>query len=159
MNQKHINSTLSGAICLLLGWGVATMLHECCHLATAHSLGYEASLGVLSFSTGSVFVYGEMPPHELALIAIAGSLGLIAIGVALILLSAYPAARMIGIVFLCRAWIDALPICDTDGAMMVEGTGWVIAWLLAIAEILVCGGMIWYALNDRPDAHRSTEVV
>jgi hypothetical protein len=121
MNLKQIDSVLCGA------------LHR-----TTHPL-----------DRFSVLVYGALTSHETALVAIAGSLGLIVAGVALILLSAHPAARMIGIVFLCRAWIDALPVCDLDSAMMAEGTGWIIAWLVAIAEILICGGMIWYALNDR----------
>jgi len=147
--KKQLDTTICGAICLLLGWGVATLIHECCHLAAAHSLGLEASLGELTLTTGSVFVYGDMTPHETTLVAIVGSLGLIVIGVALIRMSTHPAAHMIGVVFLCRAWIDALPLCTYDGALIAQGTGWMLAWMIAIAEILICGGTIWYALTPR----------
>jgi len=51
MNHKHVDSTLCGAICLIVGWGAATLLHECCHLAAARSLGLPASLGKLTLTT------------------------------------------------------------------------------------------------------------
>lgn len=158
MNYKKIEETLCGAICLIVGWGSATILHECFHLMTASALGLPASLGKLTFTTGSVFVSGDMTNIETALVAVAGSIGLITIGVLLVRLSSNPAARMVGIIFLCRAWIDALPLCDLDGAIMAEGAGWLIAWTVVIAEILICGGMIWYTLNNYPDTHQHTEV-
>lgn len=159
MKSNPIDSSLCGAICLLVGWGAATLLHECFHLATARSLGFPASLGKLTLTTGSVFVPGEMTNIETALVAVAGSIGLIAIGVLLVRLSNNPAARMVGIIFLCRAWIDALPLCDLDGAIMAEGAGWLIAWMVVIAEILICGGMIWYTLNNHPDTYQPPEVI
>ena len=158
MNHKHVESTICGAICLIVGWGAATLLHECCHLAAARSLGLPASLGKITFTTGSVFVSGDMTNIETALVAVAGSIGLITAGVMLVRLSSNPAARMVGIIFLSRAWIDALPLCDLDGAIMAEGTGWLIAWTVVIAEILICGGMIWYTLNNHPDTHQNPEV-
>jgi hypothetical protein len=141
VNWKTIDSALCGAICLIIGWGAATILHECGHLAVAGTLGLPASLGKLTLTTGSVFVVGDMTTTETALVAVAGSLTLIAIG--LILTGARSRyVRMVGIVFLCRAWIDALPLCDLDGAKMAEGTGMVIAWIVVIAAVLVCGGRI-----------------
>ena len=158
INQKNICSTLLGAICLIVGWGAATLLHECCHLAAARSLGLPASLGKLTLTTGSVVVPGGMTNIETALVAVAGSIGLITAGVLLVRLSSTPAARMVGIIFLCRAWIDALPLFDLDGAIMEEGAGWLIAWTVVIVEILICGGMIWYTLNNHPDTHQHPEV-
>jgi hypothetical protein len=157
MTWKQIDTTASGAICLLVGWGAATLLHECCHLAAARSLGLPASLGKITLTTGSVFVHGDMTNIETALVAVAGSIGLITAGVLLVRLSSNPAARMVGVIFLSRAWIDALPLFDLDGAIMEESTGWLIAWTVVIAEILICGGMIWYAVNNHPDTHQHPE--
>ena len=103
--KKRIDTTICGAICLLLGWGVATLIHECCHLAAAHSLGLEASLGALTLTTGSVFVYGDMTSTQTAIIALAGSLGLVIAGVLMVRLSGSPPVlKMIGIIFLCRSY-------------------------------------------------------
>ena len=77
MNWKTIDSALCGAICLILGWGTATILHECGHLAVAGTLGLPASLGPLTLTTGSVFVAGEMTAIEIAMVAVAGSVTLI----------------------------------------------------------------------------------
>jgi len=159
MNLKHVDSTLCGAICLIVGWGTATLLHECFHLAAARSLGLPASLGKLTLTTGSVFVSGDLTNIETAMVAVAGSMGLITIGVLLVRISSNPVARMVGIMFLCRAWIDALPLCDLDGVIMAEGTGLVLAWAVVIAEILICGGMIWYTLNNPKDAHQHSEEI
>lgn len=148
MNWKTIDTALCGAICLILGWGTATLLHECCHLAAARSLGLPASLGKLTFTTGSVFVSGDMTNIETSLVAVAGSLGLIIIGLILTRASSVY-IRMIGVVFLCRAWIDALPLCDLDGAIMAEGAGWLIAWAVVVAEVLICGGRILEALQPK----------
>jgi hypothetical protein len=156
---KQIDSTLLGAICLLVGWGAATLLHECCHLAAARSLGLPASLEKLTLTTGSVIVPGDLTNTETALVAVAGSIGLIIIGVLLVRIPGRPVARMVGVMFLCRAWIDALPLFDLDGAIMAEGTGWLIAWIVVIAEILICGGMIWHTLNNHPDSNQHPEVV
>lgn len=141
MNWKTIELAICGAICLILGWGTSTILHECGHLAVAGTLGLPASLGTLTLTTGSVFVEGDMTATEIALVAVAGSITLIAIGL-ILTRSRSRYVRMVGIVFLCRAWIDALPICALDGAKMAEGTGMVIAWAVVIATVLVCGGRI-----------------
>ena len=158
MKSNPIDSSLCGSICLLIGWGAATLLHECGHLVAAHSFGLEASLGKLTLTTGSVLISEEMNSTETAIVAVAGSLSLILIGVVLIRIK-HPAARMIGIVFLCRAWIDALPLCTHDGAMMVGAVGFALPWAVVIAEILICGGMIWYALNNHPDTYQHTEEI
>lgn len=147
MNRKTIETALLGSICLLIGWGSATLLHECCHLAVARSLGLPATLGTLTLTTGSVFVSGDMTAIQAALVAVAGSLGLVIAGVAMVRLSSNPAVRMIGVVFLCRAWVDVIPVCDLDGAIFAGAAGYVIAVIILLAEVLVCGGMIWYALN------------
>lgn len=141
MNLQRIDTTIGGAICLLVGWGASTLLHECGHLAVAGSLGLPASLGTLTLTTGSVFVHGDMTTIETALVAVAGSLGLIIIGW-LLTATRSQHIRMVGIVFLCRAWIDALPLCDLDGAIMAESTGYVIAWVVVLAAVLICGGRI-----------------
>jgi len=158
MKSNPIDSSLCGSICLLIGWGAATFLHECGHLAAAHSFGLAASFGKLTLTTGSVLISDEMNSTETAIVAVAGSLSLILIGVMLIRLK-HPAANMIGIVFLSRAWIDALPLCSHDGAMMAGEVGFTISWVVVIAEILVCGGMIWYALNNHPGTYQHPEVV
>lgn len=158
MKSNPVDSSLCGAICLLIGWGAATFIHECGHLAAAYSFGLEASFGALTLTTGSVLISEEMNSTETAIVAVAGSLILILIGVLLIRMKP-PAARMIGIVFLCRAWIDALPLCTHDGAMMTGAVGFALPWSVAIVEILICGGMIWYTLNNHPDTHQHPEEI
>lgn len=154
LTQKQTDSAMMGAICLLVGFGGATLLHECCHIAVAASMGFPASLGPLTLSTGSVYIPGYIPPEQTAIIAVAGSLGLLLIGVPLALLTHSPYTRMIGVVVLCRAWIDALPLVSFDGALMAQGTGLVFAWGLAIVEILLCGGVILYVIRTAPEPVR-----
>lgn len=141
MNYKHVDSTLCGAICLLVGWGAATILHECFHLATASALGLPASLGKITFTTGSVFVLGDMTNIETALVAVAGSIGLITVGWLLTRASSVY-IRMIGVVFLCRAFIDAIPISTMDGALIAGSVGYLAAWSIVIIEVLISGGLI-----------------
>lgn len=147
MKSNPIDTTILGAVCLLVGWGAATLLHECCHLAAARSLGLPASLESCTFTTGSIFVHGDMTTIEIALVAVAGSFGLIIIGWLLTCASSIY-VRMIGIMFLSRAWIDTLPLFDLDGAIMAEGTGMVIAWAVVVAAVLVCGGRILEVLQE-----------
>ena len=149
MNWEKVDGALCGAICLLLGWSVGTLLHECGHFAVAQSLGLPASFGTLTLTTGSIFVHGELTDAQTALIAVAGSLTLIIIGVALVRLSSSPALRMIGIVFLCRSWVDALPLCDLDGGILAGCVGYGIAMLIVIVEVLVCGAVIFGAINTK----------
>ena len=78
--RPHLDTALCGAICLVVGWGAATLIHEGCHLVVARYLGLSASFGVCTFTTGSVFVHEGMTQLETALVAVAGSLGLIIIG-------------------------------------------------------------------------------
>lgn len=153
MNLKRIDSALCGAICLTLGWGCGTLLHELCHLMTARSLGLVATPGRCTIATGSIFVHGDMTSIETALVAVAGSAGLILIGLLLIKhRSKY--LNMIGLVFLCRAWIDALPLMDLDGALIAGSAGAVIAWGILAAEMLICGGAIWGAMNRKYKPHQ-----
>ena len=148
MNKKRIEASVIGAICLVLGWGASTMLHECGHLAVAHAFGYDTSLGPLTLTTGSVFVHGELTDMQTALIAVAGSLALIIVGVALVRLSANPALRMVGIVFLCRSWVDMLPFVGFDGGILAGSTGYVIAMIIVVFEVLLCGGVILDAIPE-----------
>ena len=150
MNWKTIDSALCGAICLILGWGTATILHECGHLAVAGTLGLPASLGTLTLTTGSVFVAGEMTATETALVAVAGSITLIAIGL-ILTGSRSRYIQMVGVMFLSRAWIDTLPLFDLDGAIMAEGTGYVIAWAFVLVAVLVCGGRILETMQKCKD--------
>lgn len=146
MNWKNIDDTICGALCLLIGWGSGTLLHELCHLMTARSLGLTATPGRCTLTTGSIIVHGDMSNIEIALVAVAGSAGLILIGLLLIKHSS-KYLNMIGLVFLCRAWIDALPLLDLDGAMIAGSAGAVIAWGILAAEMLICGGAIFKVLN------------
>lgn len=150
MNQKRIKTSLLGAICLILGWGAGTILHEYGHLAGAYAFGLPATLGQITLSTGSVFVQGDMTGTQTAVIAIAGSLCLMVAGVLMVRLSGNPMVRMIGIVFLCRAWIDVLPISGFDGGILAGSTGHAIAMLIVVVEVLVCGGVI---LDAIPEVH------
>ena len=140
--MKRIETTLLGAISLLLGWGVGTVFHECCHLAAAYSLSIPASLGTCSLSTGSVILYGDMTSTQTAVIALAGSLGLVIAGVALVRFSRVPVVRMFGVIFLCRAWVDVLPLSGYDGGLIAGSVGYVVAVMIVIAEVLVSGGII-----------------
>lgn len=74
MKQKHLETSLLGAICLILGWGIGTILHECGHLAGTYAFGLPATLGQITLTTGSVFVQGDLTGTQTAVMAIAGSL-------------------------------------------------------------------------------------
>ena len=58
--------------------------------------------------------------------------------------------RMIGIVFLCRAWVDMIPIYDFDGGILAGSAGHVIVMMIVIFELLVCEGVI---LDAIPEVH------
>lgn len=148
MVNKHIGSYLLGAMCLIFGWGSATILHECFHMIVAMSLGLDVSMGELTITTGSMFVIGDMTPAQTVLVAIAGSLGLTIVGVLLVKLSNDSVVRMIGIVFLCRSWVDCVPIAGLDGAHIAESVGYVVAYSIVIIEVLVCGGVIFEMVSD-----------
>lgn len=150
--MTRISHALAGAICLLMGWGIGTLFHECCHLAAAYSLGIPASLDRVTFSTGSVVVYGSMTNAQTAFIALAGSLGLVIAGVLMVRLSRVPVVRMIGVVFLCRAWIDALPLCSYDGGLIAGSAGYVVAMAIVVAEVMVCGGVILDTMMNTKEA-------
>ena len=152
---KDLDEVLCGAVCLIFGWGSATLSHECFHLVVARSLGLTATLGTVTLTTGSVFVQGDMTSVETMLVAVAGSLGLIIVGLLLIHSFENKMIHMIGAVFLCRAWIDALPLCDLDGGIFVQsacsaiGTaGLLAAWIFVILEILVSGGAIAHVIKS-----------
>ena len=146
MNWKNVDDTICGALCLVIGWGCGTLLHELCRLMTARSLGLAATPGRCTIATSHIVVHGDMTQIETALVAMAGSAGLILIGLLMIKhRSKY--MNMIGLVFLCRAWIGALPLVGFDGAMIAGSVGYVIAWGLLITEMLICGGAIFKVLN------------
>ena len=141
MKSNPIDSSLCGSICLLIGWGAATLLHECFHLVSAYSLGLDASLDAITLTTGSVLISGEMTSSETAIVAVAGSIGLITIGWLLTRASSVY-IRMIGVVFLCRAFVDAIPISTMDGALIAGSVGYLAAWSIVIIEVLISGGLI-----------------
>jgi hypothetical protein len=152
---EDLDEVLCGAVCLIFGWGSATLSHECFHLLVARSLGLTATLGEVTLTTGSVFVQGDMTSVETMLVAVAGSLGLVIAGLLLIHSFENKMIHMIGAVFLCRAWIDALPLCDLDGGIFVQsacsalGTaGLLAAWIFVILEILVSGGAIAHVIKS-----------
>jgi len=148
MNRKRIETTLLGAILLLLGWGIGTLVHEGCHILAARTVGVPATLGLCTLSTGSVILHGSMTDAQTAVIALAGSLGLVIAGVALARLSHNPALRMIGVVFLCRAWVDVIPLAGYDGGLFAASAGYGLAMLIVIAEVLVCGDAIFGTVRD-----------
>ncbi len=141
MIWKRIDTAVSGALCLTIGWGAATLLHELCHLITARSLGLEATAERCTLSTGGVLIHTPMTPIETATVAVAGSIGLVIIGI-LLTKNHNSYIRLIGVIFLCRAWVDALPICGWDGGITAGAAGYELAVLFVIAEVLICGGVI-----------------
>ena len=145
--MTKFNTALMGAVLLLIGWGVGTLLHECCHLIGAYACGIPATLGTCTLSTGYVICEGSMTSAQTAIIALAGSLGLVIAGVLMVWLSGIPEVRMIGIIFLARAWIDVLPLAGYDGGLIVGSAGYVIAGVIVIAEVLVCGSVILDAVS------------
>ncbi len=146
--MNRIETSILGAVCLVLGWGAGTLLHECGHLAGAYALGLPATIGYLTLSTGSVIVQGDMTSTQTAIIAVAGSLCLMVAGVLMVRLSGNPMVRMIGIVFLCRAWVDMLVLSGFDGGILAGSVGYVIAMLIVVFELFVCGGVILDAIQD-----------
>lgn len=141
-HKQRIETAIVGALCLIIGWGVGTFLHECCHLAGAYAYGVPATLELCILSTGFVLLYGDLTATQTTVITLAGSLGLVIVGVLMVRLSGVPAVRMIGVVFLCRAWIDTLPICGYDGGVIAGSAGYGLAMLIVLAEILICGNEI-----------------
>lgn len=139
--RDRFNTALLGGITLLFGWGSSTLIHEICHIIIARSLGLPASLGKLTLTTGSVFVSGDMTNTETALVAVAGSIGLIIMGWLLTRASSVY-IRMIGVIFLCRAFVDAIPISTMDGALIAGSVGYLAAWSIVIIEVLISGGII-----------------
>ena len=137
-----ICNLILGAVLLTVSWGVSTMFHEVCHFIVAVLLGYEVSMGVYTITTGSVFVSGEMSAVDIAFVAVAGSAGLVVAGGLLVRMTDSACLKMCGIVFLCRAWVDAIPIGDMDGGLIACSAGYVVAYSVVIAEVLVCGGII-----------------
>ena len=144
--MRKADVALIGAICLLVGWGSATVLHEMFHFLVAYLLGIEASFEYMTLSTGSVFVYGEMTPLETTFVAIAGSIGLVIVGVMLVEMTKWQCTKMIGVIFLCRAWVDTLPICGMDGGLVAGSAGYGVAVFIVIVEVLICGGGIFSEL-------------
>ena len=141
MNTKQLDNAFIGAIVLTTSWGISTVFHEVCHVFVAYLLGYDSYAGAFTLSTGSVFVVGDMSAFDIALVAVAGSVGVIVAGVLLVRTgSSY--LKMAGIVFLCRAWIDVIPISDLDGGLILGSAGFAVAYMVAIVELLVCGGVI-----------------
>ena len=140
--MNRIETALIGAITLLIGWGGGTLLHEAGHIIAAGAFGIPATLGDCTLSTGSVVMHGGMTDAQTALTALAGSLILVITGVALVRLSCNPALRMIGVVFLCRAWVDVLPIVGYDGGLIAGSAGYMVAMLVVLAEVLICGNVI-----------------
>lgn len=155
---NDLDEIICGAVCLVFGWASATFGHECFHSVIALSLGYTVSLGEMTLTTGSMFVHGDMTSIETMIVAIGGSLGLIVIGMILIYSYESKMLRMIGVVFLCRAWIDALPLCDLDGEIFAQSAygaigdaGYLFAWTFVIFEILVSGGAIAHTIRSGSD--------
>jgi len=144
-----ITRALVGAITLLLGWGVGTLVHEGCHIAGAYAYGIPATLGACSLSKGVVIIEGCMSPAQTAFIALAGSLGLVIAGVLMVRLSVAPVMRMIGIIFLCRAWVDVLPVAGYDGGLIAGSVGFMIAAVIVSAEVLICGCVIMDTMQQR----------
>jgi hypothetical protein len=145
---KSLDNSLCGALCLIFGWSVATVLHEGFHVGMAHVFGIPVSLGEITLTTGSVFVHGDMTPFETAVVAAVGSVGLVVVGLMLVYVSENKILRMIGVVFLCRAWIDALPICDLDGALVAGSAGYLVACGLVVAEVLACGAGLSHVICE-----------
>jgi len=150
-----IDDAIVGAICLVLGWASATLGHEWFHSMIAITLGYTVSLGEVTLTTGSMFVHGEMTSIDTMFVAAAGSIGLVLIGLMLIYSCNSKMMHMIGVVFLCRAWIDALPLCDLDGAIVSQSAcnvlgigGYFLAWIFVISEILISGGAIAHTIKS-----------
>jgi len=146
--QKHIETALLGTIALLLGWTVGTLLHEGCHLLAAGAFNIPATLGQCTISTGSVILCGSLTAPQTAIIAMAGSVGLVIAGVVMVRLSSNPAIRMVGVVFLCRAWVDVLPIGGMDGAFIAGSAGYFVAGCIVIIEITICGAVILRTVAD-----------
>jgi hypothetical protein len=145
---KSLDNSLCGALCLIVGWGAATVLHEFFHAGMAYAFGLPVSLGEITLTTGSVFVHGDMTPFETVFVAAVGSVGLVVVGLMLVYMSENKILCMIGVVFLCRAWIDALPICDLDGALIAGSAGYLIACGLVAAEVLACGAGLSHVIED-----------
>lgn len=143
-----ICNLILGAIILSCAWGVSTVLHEVCHFIVAGLLGYETSIGAFTFTTGSVFVIGEMSAVDTALVAVAGSAGLVVAGGILVRCTDSTCLKMCGIVFLCRAWVDALPIGDMDGGLIAGSVGIVIAYAVVIIEVLLSGWIIYEEIDS-----------
>lgn len=118
-------------------------MHECGHLLAARAIGVSATLGDCTLSTGVVFIPDAVSSTHTMLIAMAGSVALMLVGTALVTYSPAPAGRMIGVVMLCRAWVDMVPASGLDGWHVAGSVGYWGAFGLCIIEVLICGAVIY----------------
>lgn len=132
------NRYILGALCLILGWGTGTILHECSHALIAAILGYETSFGAMTLTSGSIFVTGEILPLHGVLIASAGSIGIIAVGLILVYKSKCVECIMVGYIILVRGWVDMLPMTSLDGSYVMSSS----TTLLGTAGAVLCIGIL-----------------
>lgn len=128
------------ALIILFSWGIATIIHELGHIIIARCFGFVATIESIGFNAASVIIHGVMTPFELTAIATAGSAFLILIGAILIVLK----IQTIGIVFVFRSWIDMIPINGSDGFLIADSSGYLIAVVLLLIEIMVCSVILFY---------------
>jgi len=102
------------------------------------ALGYDIGLDI-QFTFGAMTVQGVMSPVDMVVTALAGTVGLTAIGVELVYALRSRLLNMVGMIFLVRAWVDSLPLYNFDGVYVAQYSGLLLAWMVATALILVSG--------------------
>ncbi len=145
--RDELKEVFLGTSVLVISWILVTAVHECFHALTAMALGYEIALIDIQFTFGSLTVQGLMNPMDTVIVAIAGTVGLTAIGVVFIYVLRSRILNMVGVIFLARAWIDSLPLYNFDGAHVAQNSGLILAWMVAIMMVLISGGAIMHVIK------------
>jgi len=146
--RDDLKEVFLGASVLIMSWALVTAIHELFHAITAMALGYEIALIDIQFTFGSLTVQGLMSPVDTVIVAMAGTVGLTAIGVVFIYVLRSRILNMVGVIFLARAWIDSLPLYNFDGAYVAQNSGLILAWMVAIMMVIVSGGAVMHVIKD-----------
>lgn len=155
MNPKYIITP----ILIPIVFFVSTAIHEYSHIAVAHMLNIECELDYISMMCGRMTLYGHIASTDMAMIAAAGSIGIIIFASALMVLPDIFYSKVSAIIIFGRAWLDMRPIAGLDGGVLVESIGYNITIYILVVEIIVCAigvgvcitrmhVMSWSALNS-----------
>ena len=128
-----------GVFALIGGVLMMSPIHEFSHMVVAKLGGHDVVMDGIGINSGSITVIGNLSSFDSSIIAMGGTLGVVAVGLALIYLTDSHTLRISGVVLLCRAWVDTIPWSDVDGSILAQISSMSTAWLFSIIVLLVSG--------------------